>query len=156
MNSTTKNVLSIIIIVSVFYFSNKLIRSYLYEQAINSITFTIYDLEDAKTKAAKEGKLVLADYSAHWCPSCRKLTRQVFANPDVGRTIAEQFVYARLDHDTAHGIAFARQYDLFGFPRVLVLRPDGKRLVEMPLIFDPVAYQSNLDLVASTFLTQEQ
>ena len=155
MNPTVKNVISIVVIVTLVYFGNNFLQSYLGEKAIGKISFEVYDLAEAKALAEQQGKLVLADYSAIWCPSCRKLDNEVFANSDIATTIESSFIYARLEHDTIQGTAFARQYDLVGFPRVLVLDPNGEQLVEMPLTFNPHQYQANLDRVVSTFIKSE-
>jgi len=150
MNKTLKSVLYIVAVVTVVYFGNKGVQSYLGKQAVGDLSFTVHELDEAKAIAAKEGKLVLADYSAIWCPSCRKLDKEVFANKNVANSIDTNFIYTRLEHDTEQGNAFARQYDLVGFPRVLVLDPEGNQLVEMPLTFDPVEYEFNLDRVVDS------
>lgn len=152
MNKTLKGVIYIVAIASIVYFANKPIQGYFGEKAVKNLSFTIHNLEEAKVLAAKEGKLVLADYSAIWCPSCRKLDEQVFANGDVANKIESSFIYARLEHDTEDGTAFADKYDLVGFPRVLVLDPQGTKLAEMPLTFDANQYGFNLDRVVSNFL----
>lgn len=137
-------ILSICAIVAVVYFGNKMLQTHLGENAINELSFTIHSLEEAKEIAAQNGKLVLADYSAIWCPTCRKLDQEVFANDEVATSISQNFVYARLDYDSESGRAFAKKHDLVGFPRVLVLNKDGDKLVEMPLTFNANEYKDNL------------
>lgn len=144
MNKLFIKVVAIIAVLTLVYFGNKGLQSYLGKQAIGKLSFTVHSLEQAKVLAQKEQKLILADYSAIWCPSCRKLDTQVFANTKVARQIDEDFVYARLDYDSIEGAAFAQTYALVGFPRVLVLRPNGDKLTEMPLTFNPVEYLENL------------
>jgi thiol:disulfide interchange protein len=151
MNKLFKNVAIIMVVVMVFYFGNKGVQTYLGKQAVSDLSFTVHSLDEAKKIAKSEGKLVLADYSAIWCPSCRKLDTQVFANSDIAKKINKDFVYARLDYDTDEGAAFAKKYALVGFPRVLVLNPDGDKLAEMPLTFNPIEYKVNLTTVKVTF-----
>lgn len=151
MNTLFKNIVIIVVIVVVLYYGNKGVHTYLGKQAVSGLSFAVHSLENAKEIAKNEGKLVLADYSAIWCPSCRKLDTQVFTNIDVAKQINEYFVYARLDYDTDDGAAFAKKYALVGFPRVLVLSTVGDKLAEMPLTFNPAEYKSNLIKVNTTF-----
>ncbi len=136
--------LGLIAIVAVVYFGNKLVHTQLGKAALAELPFTVHSLEDATKIAEQSGKVVLADYSAIWCPSCRKLDTQVLANSLVADTIQRGFVFARLDHDTSEGQAFAAKHNLSGFPRVLVLNTRGDKITEMPLTFEPSAYNSNL------------
>lgn len=140
-------VISIVLIMGLVYFGNKGVQKYLGYKALDAIEFEIHSLDDAKAKAKAEGKLVLADYSAIWCPSCRKLDEKVFANEEVSKTVASGFIYARVDYDSDEGKAFAAKHELVGFPRVIVLKDTGTKVLEMPLTFDPFEYQSNLNKV---------
>lgn len=151
MNKLLKSVAIILVVVAVVYFGNKGVQTYLGKQAVGVLAFQVYNLDKAKAIATQEGKLILADYSAIWCPTCRKLDTQVFANDDVAIRIDDSFVYARLDYDSEEGKAFAQKHDLVGFPRVLILDTKGKRLTEMPLTFEPSEYILNLDKVTQTF-----
>ena len=151
MNKLLRNVINVVVLVAVVYFGNKGVQTYLGKEAVGNLSFQVHSLEDAKEKAKNEGKLVLADYSAIWCPSCRKLDTHVFANENVATVIGSKFVYARLDYDTEEGAAFAKEHDLVGFPRVLILRANGERLTEMPLSFEPSEYIINLEKVLQRF-----
>ncbi|MFC3122848.1 thioredoxin family protein [Agaribacter flavus] len=149
MNKTVKNILLLLVVISVVYFGNRTIQSHLGEQALEALPYEVHTLQDGLAKARAENKLILADYSAIWCPSCRKLDTQVFSNTEVASTIQNNFVYARLDFDSEEGQNFAQKFNLTGFPRVLVLDVDGNKIVEMPLVFDPSAYNTNLNKVLS-------
>jgi len=151
MSRLTKYITAILVLVALGYFGNKGVQTYLGTQAVGDLSFRIYSLDEAKEVAKKEGKLVLADYSAIWCPSCRKLDTQVFANTEVAAEIDSNFVYARLDYDSEEGVEFAEQHALVGFPRVLILDAVGNKLTEMPLTFDPEEYLLNLQRVLTAF-----
>lgn len=151
MNATLKKVLGLVIVVTVVYLANKSYQSYLGQKAVNNFAFPIYNLEQAKEIALRDNKLVIADYSAIWCPSCRKLGKEVFSNKTVAKVINDNFVYARLDYDTSEGERFAEKHDLTGFPRVLVLETSGEKIVEMPLTFNPLEYEFNLNKVLDAY-----
>lgn len=154
MNTLVKNVLTIVATVALVYFANKGLNTYWGNKAINELEFTVHTLQEAKQIAAQEGKLVLADYSAIWCPSCRKLDEQVFADQNIAHLVNKDFVYARLQYDTEEGIAFAKQHDLVGFPQILVLSSTGTKLTQMPLTFNPLEYEMNLATVTRAFASK--
>ncbi|MDT0595351.1 thioredoxin family protein [Glaciecola petra] len=142
----------ILVIVGAVYYGNKMLNAYWGKEAVGQYAFAIYDLDRAKALAAEQGKLVLADYSAIWCPSCRKLSTQVFAQDSIAGSINANFIYARLDYDSEEGKQFAADHELIGFPRVLVLNPTGEKLVEMPLTFEAPEYLQNLEQVTTRYL----
>ncbi|GLR72438.1 thioredoxin family protein [Agaribacter marinus] len=147
MNKSVKNVLVLLIVISVVYFGNRAVQSYLGQQALEALPFPVYSLEEGKQKAKQSDKLILADYSAIWCPNCRKLDQRVFSHPDIADTVKKNFSYVRVDFDSDEGQAFAEKFKLMGFPRVLVLSANGDKIVEMPLVFDPKTYNDNLQKV---------
>lgn len=152
MQKITKSIFIIVAIVGVAYFANRGVQTYLGKQAVGELPFTVHSLDDAKLLAAEQGKLVLADYSAIWCPSCRKLDEQVFTNEKVANSIQAGFVYARLDYDSDEGAAFAKEHALVGFPRVLILDTAGNKLDELPLTFDPLEYSRNVVKATTAYL----
>lgn len=147
MDPTIKKSIGLVLIITIVYFGNKSLQSYWGQEAVDNFAFPIYSLEQAKEIARRDNKLVLADYSAIWCPSCRKLGKEIFSNKTIAMAINENFVYARLDYDTREGENFAEKHGLAGFPRVLVLENSGEKVVEMPLTFNPLEYEFNLKKV---------
>lgn len=151
----SKRLIQFIIILAIVggvYYGNKALNSYWGEEAVGQYAFEIHSLEDAKVLAAEQGKLVLADYSAIWCPSCRKLSTQVFAQDSIADSIKQGFIYARLDYDSEAGQQFAAKHELVGFPRVLVLNAVGEKVIEMPLTFEANEYLQNLNRVKRQYL----
>ena len=138
------------------YFSYQYIQTHMGQQALEKLEFPMHTLEEGLRIAERDKKLVLADYSAIWCPTCRRLDEEVFASEQVSDYIKEAFVYVRLEYDSKEGIEFADTHDLQGFPRIVVLKKDGSKVTEMPLMFDPVEYADNLQKVVLAQQTQVQ
>jgi thiol:disulfide interchange protein len=130
---------------------NRFLQTYLGTQAADAIAFEVLELESALEKSAAEQSLTLINYTAVWCPSCRKLDQEVFANKEVARTISQHFSFAKVEHNSAQGELLAKQYNLRGFPRVLVLDSEGRRVSELPLSFEAAQYQKNLEKVLQAF-----
>jgi len=131
------------------YFGNQAVQTYFGHQALSKISFDIYQLEVALAKADAHDKLVIADMSAIWCPTCRKLDKTIFANDNVKKAIEQDFVFARVEYDSAQGKAFMQKYKVTGFPVLLVLNRDGEKLTRLPLTFDANEFIGNLNKVLS-------
>ncbi|MFC4700757.1 thioredoxin family protein [Glaciecola siphonariae] len=151
MNKFITKALGILLVFTIAYFGNRALQSYLGAQAKQDVGFEILSLEDGLKQAKKDNKLILANYSAIWCPSCRKLDKQVFADERVYSTIASNFIFVLVDHDSDEGKDFAKKFDIAGFPRVLLLNQGGEKLSELPLSFDPDQYKANLQNVLMAF-----
>ena len=132
-----KSWLPFLVIGLAVYFGNVELQSYLGRQALNNTGLNILSLDEALDKARQENKLVLADMSAIWCPSCRKLDSDVLSNDKVKQSINEKYVFARVEYESAEGEAFMEKYNVSGFPTLLILDQDGNKLKKLPLTFNP-------------------
>jgi len=119
------------------YFANVEMQSYLGRQALEDTGLEALSLDHALAKANTEGKLVLADMSAIWCPTCRKLDKEIFANESVKQALSEQFIFARVEYESDEGKAFMDKYQVQGFPTLLILDGKGDKLSQLPLTFSP-------------------
>lgn len=98
------------------------------------------DLEAAKTKAAAENKAVLVDFTgSDWCGYCIRLKKNVFDTPEFETYAADKFVLVEIDvpndvsrvggaENAAKNRALCEQYQVSGFPTIMVLNADGKVL----------------------------
>ncbi len=119
------------------YFGNVELQTYLGEKALEDISMPQLSLDQALAQAKSENKLVLADMSAIWCPSCRKLDKEVLSNPEVQAAIDEHFVFSRIEYESNEGKTFMENYDVSGFPTLLILNAEGKKIQKLPLTFSP-------------------
>jgi len=126
------------------YFGNVELQSYLGRQALAKTGLTLLSLDEALAKAKKENTLVLADMSAIWCSSCRKLDAEVLSHEDVKRAISKNYVFSRIEYESVEGEAFMKKYQVSGFPTLLVLDANGNMLRTLPLTFSPQQFISYL------------
>ena len=99
------------------------------------------NLDEALARAKSEGKLVFACFSgSDWCGPCKALEKEVFSDPAFISGVRDDFVLVFIDfpndksvlsaHAKAANKELAKKYGIHGYPTLLVLDGDGKKLSE--------------------------
>lgn len=97
------------------------------------------DFEAAKLQAAKEGKLILMDFSgSDWCGWCKKMDEEVFTKDRFVKEASKKFVLVSVDSPRDKSILsalarkqnreLAEEYKVRGYPTVVIVDPDGKEV----------------------------
>lgn len=99
-------------------------------------------LPEAQAQAQRENKLVLIDFTgSDWCGWCQKLEADTFSRPEFIDYAAQNLALVRLDFPRsipqsddlrAANHALQEQYNVRGFPTVIVMSPDGNVLLQRP------------------------
>lgn len=84
-------------------------------------------VEEAFAQAGKEGRLVLLDFGAIWCPPCNLLNAQLLDDPE-NRADLAGFVLARIDVDHPSSWTVKDRYHVGGYPTLVAARPDGTEI----------------------------
>jgi len=100
---------------------------------------TNYDA--AKTQAKSDNKLLLLDFTgSDWCGWCKRLNAEVFSKSQFQDYAAKNLVLVELDFPRAkpqsdelkkQNTELASQYQIEGFPTVIVLNAEGKKVGEL-------------------------
>lgn len=79
------------------------------------------ELDAQLSKAKEDKKLVLLDFYADWCISCKEMEVTTFANPEVSKQL-KQFVLIQADvtKNSADNQALLKRFGLFGPPGILI------------------------------------
>ena len=94
------------------------------------------NLDEALAKAKQEGKLVYACFSgSDWCGGCRKLEREVFAQPEFVPAVEKDYVLVFIDSPSDKSVLTERakkknpklvkEYGIDRYPAALILDGDG-------------------------------
>jgi thiol:disulfide interchange protein DsbD len=95
----------------------------------------VYDFAAGLQRAQAEGKPILLDFYAEWCPPCLELDKRTFSAPEV-RGKAGAFVMLKVDCtvDDAQCRRATERYEVVGWPTVLFLRSDGTPIEDVKLV----------------------
>ena len=96
------------------------------------------DFDAAKAKAKSDRKLVLLDFTgSDWCGYCKLMQAEIFSKPAFQDYAAKNLVLVELDFPRAkpqsdavkkQNMKLASEYEIEGFPTLIVLNPEGKRV----------------------------
>jgi thioredoxin-related protein len=96
------------------------------------------DYTEAKAKAKSDNKFVLLDFTgSDWCGYCKRMQAEIFSKPQFQDYAAKNLVLVELDFPRAkpqsdtvrkQNMKLASEYEIEGFPTLIVLSPEGKRV----------------------------
>lgn len=99
------------------------------------------DLPKAQAKAKTEHKLVMMDFTgSDWCGWCMKLNKEVFSKPEFVEYANKNLVPVEIDFPRRKeqsaelkkaNQALQRKYGIEGYPTIIVLNGDGKKVGEL-------------------------
>lgn len=131
-----KELLLLAALFSIAYLGSQNLKLWLGQRAIDQTGFEAISLDAALIQAKAENKLVLVDFAAIWCSTCRKLDTQVLAQPEVKDRIESNYVFTRLEYES-DDVQLFEHYGIQQFPTLMVLNSDGSELRQLSLTLDP-------------------
>ena len=82
------------------------------------------DLDAALAEARADGRLVLVDFSADWCPPCVAMKHDTWPDAGVRAIVAQSYVPVLVDPD--RDTASSDRYGISAIPAVLILDASGQ------------------------------
>ena len=102
------------------------------------------DINSAFAVAPSARKPVLLYWGADWCPPCSRLKATVFRRPEfVKRT--RLFVAVNLNGDDPGAQRLGEEFDVAGYPTVIVLSPDREEITRIAIGLEMEQYVNALD-----------
>jgi protein disulfide-isomerase len=102
------------------------------------------DYKEAQQQAKMNNKLLLLDFTgSDWCGWCIKLRREVFSKPEFERYATKNLILMEVDFPRGkeqtgsvrlQNERLAQLYGVEGFPTIIVLNPEGKKVGELGYI----------------------
>jgi len=116
-----------------------------------------HDFEASKKLAAKEGKVMLVDFTgSDWCGWCIKLNEEVFSHDEFKEGVKDGYVLVELDYPSdksklsaetiAQNEKLQEEYSVTGFPTILLMDGEGRPFAKTGYQpGGPVKYVEHLD-----------
>lgn len=119
-----------------------------------------HSFEEVIENAEAEGKYILVDIYAPWCPWCRKMQKEVYTEATVRRYLDKHFEASRLDAtDTSKQYEYqgrmlnaqqlASQLGMQGTPTTVFLQPNGTYIAHLPGFIEADRFQHVLHYIGS-------
>ena len=97
--------------------------------------------EQAEQKAKADNKLLLLDFTgSDWCGWCIKIDKEIFSKPAFKEYASKNLVLLEIDFPMrrqvpaplkAQNNKLAAKYEIQGFPTIIVLNGQGKKVAEL-------------------------
>jgi thiol-disulfide isomerase/thioredoxin len=92
--------------------------------------FGTQTFEEALAEAKKDKKPLLVKVYAVWCGPCKRMDKQVFADPKM-MALASDFVAIKVDGDTEYGKSFNQNNKVSKYPTTLFFNAEGKEVYRL-------------------------
>ncbi len=94
--------------------------------AQSGIQFSEGSWKELLAKADKENKLIFMDAYAEWCGPCKKMSKDIFTQQQVGEYFNSKFVNVKMDMEKGEGIGLASDFGIMAYPTLLFIDEKGK------------------------------
>lgn len=81
--------------------------------------------EDLLKAARQQNKLIFVDVYTDWCGPCKRMDKEVFILPEVGKVYNALFINYKLNAEKGEGIQLAKEYAIKAYPTYLYIDADG-------------------------------
>jgi len=90
------------------------------------------DYDKALAAAKADGKILMVDVYTDWCGWCKKLDKDVYANPDVQAKLTKDFVALKINPEKSQkSLQLAQKFGTHGYPHIVFLDASGKKISEV-------------------------
>jgi thiol:disulfide interchange protein DsbD len=118
---------------------SKMIANGQRQHQIGNASFAVIDssaqLDQFLSQAKEQKKLVLLDFYADWCISCKEMEVSTFANTEVNQELQEFIlIQADVTKNNAEHQALLKRFGLFGPPGILIFDINSEELKDQRII----------------------
>lgn len=86
--------------------------------------------EEALKEASKHEKIIFVDAFTTWCGPCKRMSRNVFPDPEVGEFYNANFINMKLDMEKGEGLEFRKKYPVSAFPTLFFIDGQGEVVLQ--------------------------
>ncbi len=116
----------VVILLTLYAFRTAFMKVDFKQNPAGGIQFKSADWSAAVQQAKAENKPILLDIYATWCGPCKLLKTSTFADKQAGDYFNQHFINVALDGEQPEGAQLARQFQIRGYPTLIILSPAGE------------------------------
>ena len=83
---------------------------------------------EQRQEAAAGDREILYYFGADWCLPCQVMESEVFTDPVVARTLAQRYVFVKLDAESLDGFEYKQHFKVRSLPGFIVMDRYGRQL----------------------------
>jgi len=103
-----------------------LFANFCWSQSNQEIFFYSGDFERTLAFAEEVNRPIFIDFYAVWCGPCRKMSKNVFTDPELAEYFNSHFINKKIDVEKGEGIELAKRYKVKSYPNLVFLNPKGE------------------------------
>jgi thioredoxin-related protein len=108
------------------------------------------DYSKAVAKAKEDKKIVMVDVYTDWCGWCKKLDKDVYNDAKVSEKLSKDFIACKINPEkSAQNRQIADKFGTRGYPHIVFVNGDGKKISEIGGYIPADKFASKLDDVLS-------
>lgn len=100
--------------------------------------------DEALALAQSSNKPLLVDFSAYWCPDCRRFDQNILSDAQVREKILNDYVFVRVDTDEEENEAIVERFRVRTIPTLLVLDTQGELKKKLNHKISPLGFIQQL------------
>lgn len=163
MKKSDLHIFTLILAAALFLMSGDVASA---QSAENTETETFpVTLEEALERAAGEGKKILIDVYAEWCPYCQRMHSNVYTSDEVITAISDHFIWVKINVESAEKVSyfetemsesqFASALENKSVPTTYFLNSEGAVIGSQPGFIESDLFAKLLNFVGSdAYLSQ--
>lgn len=95
-------------------------------------------INEARKKAAEEGRLLFANFHAEWCAPCQWMDKNTYSSPMVSELLQQNYISVKINIDKEEGYFLKKTYDIKYLPTVLIFNSEGKLIDRVEETLSPI------------------
>lgn len=103
-----------------------LICSSSWSQSNQEIFFYSADFERTLAFAEEVNRPIFIDLYAFWCGPCRKMSKEVFTDPEIADFFNANFINKKINAEKGEGIELTKKFKVKSYPNLIFLNSKGE------------------------------
>lgn len=143
--SPFRQILILVILAGALFIIEREFSNFLGKRAVSKSGMESLEISKAFELGQQDNKRLLVNFSAYWCGYCRSFESGTLSDNAVQEFIQNRFHYVRLEHTDKKLREWFDKYQIYGFPTVLIISPEGTIVSQVSADEDPTRFLAQFE-----------